>query len=73
MEPLSDNARNVKPCPFCRELIDRAAVRCRHCHGDLKTPIRKKKQPFGSSPFMIGFYTASIIWIILIIIYIWKF
>jgi len=72
VEPLSPNARNVAICPFCRELITKGAVRCPHCHAELKIPSMKKKRPFWLRPFMLGFYTATIIWIIALILYFHK-
>lgn len=33
---LQDN--NRKECPFCKELIKRAAVKCPKCQSDLSTP-----------------------------------
>ena len=72
MQPLSSNARNVASCPFCKELIAKGAMRCPHCHADLKIPRKVKKQPFMLSPFMVGFYTATALWLALIILYIWN-
>ncbi|MEE9441195.1 MAG: hypothetical protein V3V99_00810 [candidate division Zixibacteria bacterium] len=69
----SDNARNTKTCPFCREFIDKSAVRCPHCHADLKTPKAMKKRPFYCGNFMLGIYTATIFWLFVIIYYIWKY
>ena len=73
MESLSENARNVMPCPFCRELIAKGAIRCRHCQADLKLPLKKKKRSFWAGQFMFGFYTATLIWLAIIIMYLWKF
>jgi len=73
MATISENARNIKQCPFCQEIVAKGAVRCPHCHADLKAPQRIKKNPFYMSSFMIGFYTATFFWIMLIIIYIWRF
>jgi hypothetical protein len=72
MSPLSSNARNVIECPFCKELVTRGALRCPHCHADLKVPKKMKKPPFMLSSFMVGFYTATALWLFLIILYIWK-
>jgi hypothetical protein len=72
MEPLSSSARNVTECPFCKELVSRGAIRCPHCHANLKIPKKVKKTPFWMSSFMVGFYTATLLWLFLIILYIWK-
>jgi len=53
-------------------LITKGAVRCPHCHAELKIPSMKKKRPFWLRPFMLGFYTATIIWIIALILYFHK-
>lgn len=73
MSRISDNARNVVECPFCREMVAKGASRCPHCHENLKIPKKKKKAPPWRSSFMLGFYTATIIWLVLIIYYIWNY
>ena len=72
MSHISENARNVAECPFCRELVAKGAIRCPHCHANLKIPKRAKKPPVLLSSFMMGFYAATLFWLILIILYLWK-
>ncbi|MFH1699997.1 MAG: hypothetical protein ABIE07_05355 [Candidatus Zixiibacteriota bacterium] len=69
----SDNARNTKTCPFCKEFINSSAVRCPHCHADLKTPKAMIKKPLYRGNFMLGIYVATIFWLFVIIYYIWKY
>lgn len=73
MTSLSSNARSVTECPFCRELVAKGAMRCPHCHADLKTPKKKKRPPIWRGPFMLGFYMATVFWIAVIILIFWKF
>lgn len=72
MTHISENARNVVECPFCKELVSRGALRCPHCHANLKIPRKARRAPFWISPFMLGVYTASIFWVILIVLYLTK-
>ncbi len=72
MSHVSPTARNVVTCPFCKELVARGAVRCPHCHSNLVVPRKRKKRPFVIGNFMLGFYAATIIWLLLIIFYLSK-
>lgn len=72
MSHVPPTARNVVTCPFCKELIARGAVRCPHCQSNLIVPRRRKRRPFLIGNFMLGFYVATIIWILLIILYFSK-
>jgi len=66
---VSDNARNVKTCPYCKELINAGAIRCPQCLADLIVPRPRKKVPFWRCPFMLGFYFATILWLVGLIIF----
>ncbi len=66
---VSPTARNVVPCPFCKELITKGAARCPHCHSNLVIPRRRKKRPFVVGNFMLGIYVATIFWLVLFFAY----
>src|SRR4249919_590371 len=40
-----ETAKDLKPCPFCAELIRQAAIKCRHCNGELPEAFRKSPPP----------------------------
>jgi hypothetical protein len=69
MKPLSNEARNVKSCPFCKELIAGGATICSHCGSNVVVPKAKKKRPFLFRDFMLGVYVATAFWLYLIIKY----
>ncbi len=69
---VSPTARNVVPCPFCKELITKGAARCPHCHSNLVIPRKRKKRPFMAGNFMMGIYVATVFWLVIIIIYLSK-
>lgn len=69
MKLVSDNARNVKVCPFCKELIAAGASICSHCGSNVIVPKRKRKRPFFFNDFMLGIYIATAFWLFLIIKY----
>jgi len=73
MTKISANARNVKQCPFCLELIDAAARRCPHCRENLFIPRKRVRRPWWLGNFMLGCYFASFVWAILILLYIFNF
>jgi len=70
---ISPTARNVVTCPFCKELVSKGAMRCPHCHSNLVVPRKKKRRPFWMGSFMLGFYAATVFWLLLIIFYLWKY
>ena len=65
MSYISPMARNVVECPFCKELVAKGAVRCRHCQADLKLPKKRRRRPFFLHSFMLGMYAATIFWLII--------
>ena len=69
MSTISPEARDVRLCPFCNELIGKSAIRCPHCNQNLFIPKPRRKRPFYLSDFMLGFYTACMLWIIVVYIY----
>lgn len=46
---MTENRTNERPCPFCAEIIDRAAARCPHCRGHLerRSPIEAHRNRPG--------------------------
>ncbi len=72
MAYISENARKVATCPFCKELLTRGATRCPHCHENLFVPPKRKKRPFWLNNFFLGVYTGSALWIAVIIYWMWK-
>ena len=59
-------AKETKRCPFCREVINAAALRCKHCHADLSTAGRKKRSPFSQlNTFRVGFLSGFVTCLIL--------
>jgi hypothetical protein len=62
-------AKETKRCPFCREVINVAAVRCKHCHADL-TKQGKKKSGFFSrmNTFRTGFLSGILLSLIIAIV-----
>jgi len=41
--PVIPAVANLKPCPMCGEMIQRAAVKCRHC-GEIFDPVLRKQE-----------------------------
>lgn len=72
MSHISENARHVSECPFCRELVTKGALRCPHCHADLRIPKKRRKRPFVVGPFMLGVYAATIFWLVFILVFLLK-
>ena len=46
--PLPETGGDRKPCPLCGEMIQRDAVKCRHC-GEIFDPVLKKRQKHTSA------------------------
>jgi predicted amidophosphoribosyltransferase len=69
MATISPNARNVRECPFCKELIAKSATRCPHCGQNVSVPVQRRKRPFWIGNFMIGFYAATALWLFLFYLY----
>jgi predicted amidophosphoribosyltransferase len=69
MTEISPSARNVKECPFCRELVAKSATRCPHCQQNLTVPGRRHKRPFWLSDFMLGIYAGTAFWLFLFYLY----
>ncbi len=72
MSHISPTARNVVTCPFCKELVARGATLCPHCHSNLVVPRKKRTRSFWMGSFMLGFYTATICWLLLLLLLLWK-
>lgn len=52
-------------CPYCREKIAVGAIRCKHCHTDLKEKKTAKPSPFARyNTFRYGFWSGIIFCII---------
>jgi hypothetical protein len=49
-------AKSTGVCPYCKEQINSAATKCKHCQSDL-SDYRKKKPPFLArfNTFKFGF------------------
>ncbi|MEZ5358754.1 MAG: hypothetical protein R3F48_07955 [Candidatus Zixiibacteriota bacterium] len=69
MSMISDNARNTGTCPFCKELINKTAVRCPHCHADLKPPASAKRKNSFANGFYLGLFVATVLWVAVIVLF----
>ena len=59
-------AKETKICPFCREVINAAAVRCKHCHADLSEAAKKKAGPLRRlDNFRFGFVSGFVLCLII--------
>ena len=55
-------------CPFCKEPIAVGAVRCKHCHADLKPAQAKKPLLSKYNNFRVGFLSGILFTIIIILL-----
>ena len=54
-------AKETKRCPFCKEVINATAVRCKHCHADLSDGTGKKPGRVNAlNTFRNGFLTGVV-------------
>jgi hypothetical protein len=61
-------AKTLDKCPFCREPIMPGAVRCKHCHADLKTVVSKRSPLAGLNTFRTGFLGGIVFCLILAVL-----
>jgi predicted amidophosphoribosyltransferase len=60
-------AKETRKCPYCRESIDPAASRCKHCHGDLVDRGRSSRSFWKTlNTFRTGFLCGLLFMTILI-------
>ncbi len=49
-------AKDMSICPYCREPINAAATKCKHCQSDLSTARKKRRSLFSQfNTFRYGF------------------
>jgi hypothetical protein len=67
-------ARTTEKCPYCKEPIISGAVRCKHCHADLKPVGEKKRSRLARlNTFRVGFISGLVFSIVLAILYYLQF
>jgi hypothetical protein len=67
-------AKAIEKCPFCKEPIISGAVRCKHCHADLKPVGTKKPSRLAKlNTFRVGFVSGLVFSIVLAILYYLQF
>ncbi len=59
-------------CPFCKEQILEGAIKCKHCHSELKA-LEKEEPGFFSrlNTFRNGFI-AGVVFMLVLVILAWK-
>jgi predicted amidophosphoribosyltransferase len=62
-------AKSTGVCPYCKEPINAAATKCKHCQSDL-SDVRKKRQSLFSryNTFKVGFTTGAAFAVLLVIL-----
>jgi hypothetical protein len=67
-------AKSTERCPFCKEPILSGAIRCKHCHADLKPVGEKKKSRLARlNTFRAGFIGGLLFSIALAVLYYLQF
>ena len=59
---------NTTRCPYCKEIINAEATRCRHCHADLTENKKKRSILARYNTFRIGFICGVVFTVILILL-----
>lgn len=61
--------RNLERCPLCKEPIIPGAVRCKHCHADLRKDTAKSVGRFQRiDNFRAGFIAGTVFTAVLVIL-----
>lgn len=56
-------------CPFCKETIIEGAVKCKHCHSELKPSEKARPRLFaGLNTFRNGFICGVVFTLVLVIL-----
>jgi len=65
--------KEISQCPFCKEPIANGAVRCKHCHADLKPNTQKKSWLAKYNNFRVGFLSGILFTLIISILAYYHF
>jgi hypothetical protein len=56
-------------CPYCKEAIIEGAIKCKHCHSELKPPEKAHPKPLsGINTFRNGFIVGVLFTLVLVIL-----
>ena len=60
-----------KKCPKCKEAVNAAAIRCKHCHAEIGT-AKKKSLWSGQNTFRLGFLSGILFALIVVLLIYWQ-